>query len=233
MQPRVDTPGAEAAAARRSVGHRPPGAHDRAGAEADEPDAVRARQYLRADRGRAAGRGAARQRRRSRNRSRRRRSPSPSRALTLPDAQNAPPAPPRTQQTPRRPGGRRDRRRDPQRPEVRAAGTASRTRRAAISRKSRRRSSSTRRASSSGRGCAGSSRRSAATGSSRTRRCRCAARVVVTFYVHKDGRITDLQVLRPSPIDAFNRSAQQRDPRVDADACRCRRSTRTSRRSSR
>jgi TonB family protein len=32
-------------------------------------------------------------------------------------------------------------------------------------------------------------------------------RVVVTFNVHKDGRITDAQVLRPSPIDAFNRSA--------------------------
>ncbi len=33
-------------------------------------------------------------------------------------------------------------------------------------------------------------------------------RVVVTFFVHKDGRITDVQVLRPSPIDAFNHSAQ-------------------------
>jgi TonB family protein len=33
-------------------------------------------------------------------------------------------------------------------------------------------------------------------------------RVVVTFFVHKDGRISDVQVLRPSPIDAFNRSAQ-------------------------
>jgi TonB family protein len=33
-------------------------------------------------------------------------------------------------------------------------------------------------------------------------------RVVVTFFVHTDGRITDVQVLRPSPIDAFNRSAQ-------------------------
>jgi TonB family protein len=33
-------------------------------------------------------------------------------------------------------------------------------------------------------------------------------RVVITFFVHKDGRITDVQVLRPSPIDAFNRSAQ-------------------------
>ena len=31
--------------------------------------------------------------------------------------------------------------------------------------------------------------------------------VVVTFYVDKDGRITELQVLRPSPIDAFNNSA--------------------------
>jgi TonB family protein len=33
-------------------------------------------------------------------------------------------------------------------------------------------------------------------------------RVVITFFVHKDGRITDVQVLRPSPVDAFNRSAQ-------------------------
>jgi TonB family protein len=33
-------------------------------------------------------------------------------------------------------------------------------------------------------------------------------RVVVTFFVHKDGRISEVQVLRPSPIDAFNRSAQ-------------------------
>lgn len=32
--------------------------------------------------------------------------------------------------------------------------------------------------------------------------------VVVTFFVHKDGRITDVSVLKPSPTDAFNRSAQ-------------------------
>ena len=32
--------------------------------------------------------------------------------------------------------------------------------------------------------------------------------VVLTFNVHKDGRITDVSVLRPSAIDAFNRSAQ-------------------------
>jgi TonB family protein len=32
-------------------------------------------------------------------------------------------------------------------------------------------------------------------------------RVVLTFYVHKDGRITDLMVLRPSDIDAFTHSA--------------------------
>ena len=31
--------------------------------------------------------------------------------------------------------------------------------------------------------------------------------VVMTFYVHKDGRITDLRVLRPSAIDAFTNSA--------------------------
>ena len=32
--------------------------------------------------------------------------------------------------------------------------------------------------------------------------------VVLTFFVHKDGSITDVTVLRPSSIDAFNRSAQ-------------------------
>jgi len=31
--------------------------------------------------------------------------------------------------------------------------------------------------------------------------------VVLTFYVHKDGHISDVNVLKPSPIDAFNRSA--------------------------
>ena len=73
VQPRVDHPGAEAAAARRSLRHRPPGAHHRAGAEADEPAAVRPRQHLRADRGRAAGARPAAPRRRSP--SRRSRSP--------------------------------------------------------------------------------------------------------------------------------------------------------------
>ena len=31
--------------------------------------------------------------------------------------------------------------------------------------------------------------------------------VVVTFFVHKDGRITDLQVVKPSSVDAFTNSA--------------------------
>jgi TonB family protein len=31
--------------------------------------------------------------------------------------------------------------------------------------------------------------------------------VVVTFYVHKDGRITDLKVMKPSSVDAFTNSA--------------------------
>ena len=31
--------------------------------------------------------------------------------------------------------------------------------------------------------------------------------VVITFNVHKDGRITDLQVLRPSDVAAFNNAA--------------------------
>lgn len=31
--------------------------------------------------------------------------------------------------------------------------------------------------------------------------------VAVTFYVHKNGAITDVVVLRPSSVDAFNKSA--------------------------
>ena len=31
--------------------------------------------------------------------------------------------------------------------------------------------------------------------------------VVITFYVGKDGRITELKVLRPSDVGAFNNSA--------------------------
>ena len=31
--------------------------------------------------------------------------------------------------------------------------------------------------------------------------------VVVTFNVHKDGRIADLQVVKPSGVDAFTNSA--------------------------
>jgi TonB family protein len=31
--------------------------------------------------------------------------------------------------------------------------------------------------------------------------------VVVTFFVHKDGRITDLRVMKPSTVDAFTNSA--------------------------
>lgn len=31
--------------------------------------------------------------------------------------------------------------------------------------------------------------------------------VVLTFYVHKDGRITDLSIVKPSDVDAFNNSA--------------------------
>ena len=31
--------------------------------------------------------------------------------------------------------------------------------------------------------------------------------VVITFNVHKDGRISDLQVLRPSDVAAFNNAA--------------------------
>jgi TonB family protein len=32
-------------------------------------------------------------------------------------------------------------------------------------------------------------------------------RVVITFNVHKDGTITDLTVVGPSPVDAFNNAA--------------------------
>jgi TonB family protein len=31
--------------------------------------------------------------------------------------------------------------------------------------------------------------------------------VVLTFNVHKDGRITDLEILQPSSVDAFNAAA--------------------------
>jgi TonB family protein len=31
--------------------------------------------------------------------------------------------------------------------------------------------------------------------------------VVITFYVHKDGRLTDLQIIRPSAVGGFNNSA--------------------------
>lgn len=31
--------------------------------------------------------------------------------------------------------------------------------------------------------------------------------VVITFYVHKDGRLTDVQIIRPSAVDGFNNSA--------------------------
>lgn len=34
-------------------------------------------------------------------------------------------------------------------------------------------------------------------------------RVVLTFYVHRDGRITDLQVVKPSDVGAFNTAAFQ------------------------
>ena len=33
-------------------------------------------------------------------------------------------------------------------------------------------------------------------------------RVAITFYVHKDGRITDVSVLRPSPVDGFTLAAR-------------------------
>lgn len=36
---------------------------------------------------------------------------------------------------------------------------------------------------------------------------RSKGHVVVTFYVNRDGAITDLAVLRPSPIASFNNSA--------------------------
>ena len=32
--------------------------------------------------------------------------------------------------------------------------------------------------------------------------------VVITFFVHKDGRITDVTVAKPSDVDAFTLSAQ-------------------------
>ena len=32
-------------------------------------------------------------------------------------------------------------------------------------------------------------------------------RVVIQFNIHKDGRISDIAVVQPSSVDAFNRSA--------------------------
>ena len=69
------------------------------------------------------------------------------------------------------------------------------------------RCSSTPRASSSVRGFAASSRRCGATGSCRWRRCRMRGRVVITFYVHRNGALTDVTVVRPSEIESFNTAA--------------------------
>ena len=212
MQPRARYAGAEAAAACRSLRHRSPGADHRAGAEtrrtrcrspgAIPPSGSRPRRRPR--------RGAATPPQPATGASR---SPIPSRALTLPDAQNAPPAPARQRQQARRTaaGVIADAIRNVQRYAqkdgfVESAGAVIRNSRPSIQFDTkgvefgpwlRRFIAQIRRnwfipyAAMSMRG-----------------------HVVVTFYVHKDGRITDVQVLRPSPIDAFNRSAQQRDPRV-------------------
>ena len=41
--------------------------------------------------------------------------------------------------------------------------------------------------------------------------------VVLTFKVHQDGSITDLQIMQPSSIDAFTNAAVQRDQAVEPD----------------
>ena len=68
-------------------------------------------------------------------------------------------------------------------------------------------SSSIRKGSTSAPGSGDSAPRSIATGSFPTRRCRCRGTSSWTFNVHKDGRLTDLTVERPSTVDAFTSSA--------------------------
>ena len=84
----------------RTFGYRPPGPHHPACAEADQPAAVRPRQFRRAHRGRAAQRGRADTAPPQPEPAQPQ--PDPSRSLTLPDAQNAPQVPDNAQQTPQR-----------------------------------------------------------------------------------------------------------------------------------
>ena len=175
VQPRLERPGAEAAAARRSLGHRSPGAHDRAGAEADQSAAVRARQHHRADRARAAGR--ARRRTAAAAAGAAGRSAEPPPTPTLPESPNGyQRSAGRAAAAARRRSSGVHRRRHPQRAEVRAEGRLrepARRRRPQdfgavdpVRHQGRRVRAVAARASS---------RRSAATGSSRRRRCRCTA----------------------------------------------------------
>ena len=69
------------------------------------------------------------------------------------------------------------------------------------------RSSSTPRASSSARGFAASSRRSSATGSFRTRRCRCGATSSSRSTCTRTARSPICNVVGPCPIEAFNNAA--------------------------
>ena len=158
--------------------------------------------------------------------------PDPSRSLTLPDAPNARPMPRRRRSRRRSgPAAGRDRRRDPQRPEVRASGIASRTRRG-----SDRSSAPSIQFDTKGVEFGPWLRRFVA----QIRRnwfipyaaMSMRGHVVVTFYVHRDGSITELQIMRPSPIDAFNRLGVQRDPSCRTRRCRCRPSIPTRRPSS-
>ena len=42
-------------------------------------------------------------------------------------------------------------------------------------------------------------------------------RVVLTFYVHRNGALTDVQVVQPSPIDSFNTAAMNALARLESD----------------
>ena len=75
-----------------------------------------------------------------------------------------------------------------------------------------RRFSSTPRAWSSGRGSGASSRRSNATGSFRTRRCRCSGHVVLSSTCTRTAASRTCRCVQPSPVDSFNNAAVQRAP---------------------
>ena len=204
MQPRIERP-VPPPQARRAVRHRPAGAFGRARAGSAQPAAVLARQHHRARRRGARPEAGAARRRRSRaaaSRSRRRRRcRRPNRTERFCQRSQEPQPPQRNASS----GILADAIRNVQKYAqkegfVNLQGGQNQDFGPSIS--------STRRASSSARG----SRRFVA----QVRRnwfipmaaMTMRGHVVVTFNVHKDGRITDVTVAKPSPVDAFTLSAR-------------------------